>query len=185
MWNDIRYALRNLLQHPGFALTAIVSIALAVGANSTIYTIANGLLLRPLPVPKASEVVTLRVVPHSVSTLAVRGYGESRMSYPDFEDFRRASRSFNGMVAYEEWLAGFARDENAPAQVKVAYQVTADFFRVLQVEPQLGRGFLPEEDQVPGEESVMVLSHDFWKNEFGGDRGAIGRPVLLNNVWFT
>src|SRR5215813_6791277 len=159
MFKDIGYAFRTLRQSPGFALTAIVSIALAIGANSTIYSFANGLLLRPLPVPNPSQVVTLRSVPLSVSSLTVRGYSESRMSYPDFQDFRSNSRSFDGLVAYEEVPASFARSENANAQFKLAYQVSGDFFGVLQVEPQLGRKFTADEDEKPGEDPVVVLSH--------------------------
>src|SRR5262245_5478757 len=103
MLNEIRYAGRTLRQNPGFAVTAIVSIALAIGANSTIFSYADGMLLRPLPVPNPSQVVTLRSLPPTVSTLPLRGTGE--MSYPDFDDFRRRSRSFDGLAAYAELVA--------------------------------------------------------------------------------
>src|SRR4030095_4980108 len=97
MLNEIRYAARTLRQNPGFAITAIISAALAVGANSTIFSYADGMLLRPLPVPNPSQVVTLRSLPPTVSSLPLRGTGE--MSYSDFDDFRRNNRSFEDLAA--------------------------------------------------------------------------------------
>src|SRR5437870_8611514 len=99
MLNDFRYALRTFRQNPGFALTAILSIALAIGANSTIFSYADGLLLRPVPVPDPWEVVVLRSIPPSVSFSSLPGTIQSRVSYPDFEDFRRATKSFEGVIA--------------------------------------------------------------------------------------
>jgi putative ABC transport system permease protein len=185
MFNDLRYSLRTLLYNPGFALTAILSIGLAIGANSTIFSCANGVLFRPLPVPNPSQVVTLRAVPPSVSSLPLRGYGESRISYPDFEDFRRDSKSFAGLAAFDTIIASFAPDKNASSDSKLGYQVSADFFQVLEVAPQLGRSFTTEESEVPGLDPVVVLSHDLWQNEFGRASSIIGRRVVLNNVPFT
>src|SRR5262249_38396727 len=156
------YALRTLRKNPGFALTATISIALAIGANSTIFSYADGLLLRPLPVPNASDVVTLRTVPPTVTSLPLRGTGE--MSYADLEDFQHNSRVFDGLVAYDELIAALAPDPKAPAQFTLGYQVSGDFFRVLRVAPQPGRGFRPEEDMVEGRDAVIVLSHDLWRN---------------------
>src|SRR6476646_5540515 len=102
MLNDVRYVVRALRQNPGFALVAILSIAIAIGANSTIFSYADGLLMRPLPVPKPSEVVTIRSLPPTVSSLPLRGGGE--MSWPDIEDFRRNGRSFDGFAAYANVL---------------------------------------------------------------------------------
>ena len=93
MLNDIRYALRTLRQNPGFAFTAIISIALAVGANSAMFGLADALVLRPLPVAKASDIVTL-------TSIAPSGRIVGRFSYPDYVDFRDHSRSFDGMVAF-------------------------------------------------------------------------------------
>jgi putative ABC transport system permease protein len=183
MLNDIGYAFKTLRQNPGFALTAIVSIALAIGANSAIFSYADGLLLRPLPVADASEVVSLRSVYPSVSSLPLRGSGA--MSYPDYKDFRDNSRSFESLIAFDTIGAGLARDANDQPQLTLGYQVTGDFFRVLGIEPQLGRGFRPDEDEVPGRDAVIVLMHDLWKNEFGSDPSIIGRSVRLNDLDFT
>ncbi len=185
MLNEIQYVLRTLRQNPGFALTAILSIALAVGANSTIFSCANGALLRPLPVPNPSQVLTLRSVPLSVSSLPVRGYSQSRMSYPDFRDYRRGTRSFDGLVAYSEIVVAFADTANAQPEFKLGYEVSGDFFKILKIEPQLGRGFGDDEAENPGSDPVIVLSHDLWRNEFGQDTSVIGRRVLLNSAAFT
>jgi predicted permease len=181
--NDLRYAFRTLRKNPGFTLTAILSIALAIGANSTIFSYADGLLLRPLPVPNASGVVTLRSIPPTVTSLPLRGAGE--MSYPDLEDFRRSSRAFDGLLAYDEIVAALAVNPKAPAQFILGYQVSGDFFRVLRVDPQLGRAFTTEEDAVEGRDAVVVLSHDLWKSEFAADPTVIGRPLRLNGLEFT
>src|ERR1041385_7789606 len=103
MLNDLRYALRTLRKNPSFALTAVISIALAVGANSTIFSYADGLLLQPLPGPDPSGVVTLRSRPPTVTSLSVRSGGE--VSYPDLEDFRRSAGTFDGILAYDETVA--------------------------------------------------------------------------------
>src|SRR4051812_7675407 len=100
MLKDLRYVLRTLVQTPGFAITAIVSMALAIGANSTLFSYADALLLRPLPVPDSSNVYILRSIPPSVSLSLLQGTSQSRISYADFEDFRRNTRSFEGLTAY-------------------------------------------------------------------------------------
>jgi len=183
MLNDIRYVLRTLYQNPGFAIVAILSIAIAIGANSTIFSYADGLLMRPLPVPHPSQVVTLRSIPPTVSSLPLHGTGE--MSWPDIEDFRRNNHSFDGFAAYDEVLVSLSRNATEKSQFVLGYEVNGDFFRTLGIEPQLGRGFRPEEDQVDGRDAVVVLSHDLWKNEFGGRSSLIGERLRLNDTDFT
>src|SRR5262245_36954474 len=143
MLKDIRFAFRSLRQTPGFALTAILSISFAVGANSTIFSWANGLLLRPLPVRDPEQVLTLRSVPLSTSSLPVRGYKESRMSYRDFDDYRSSIRSFERLIAYEEFIAPLTRETNTSPELKfrIGYRVSGDFFQALHIEPQSGRAF--------------------------------------------
>src|SRR5215831_8661577 len=103
--DDIRYVFRTLGRSPGFAVAAVISIALAIGANSTIFSFANGLLLRPLPVPDPAQLVTLRTIGPSVRSAPVQGLGESSMPYPEFEDFRRNAQSFTGMTAVSRLFA--------------------------------------------------------------------------------
>ena len=184
MLNDLRFALRTLRQHPGFALTAIFSIALGIGAASTIFSLVDGLLLRPLAVLNASQLVTLRSVAPTVSGSQFAG-ASGAMSYPDFADFRDRNRSFDGLLAYQLSAFGFARDAQSQPQMKMGFLVSGNFFRVLGVSPQLGRGFNPEEDQVPARDAVIVLSHDLWAHEFGADASVIGSHVNLSGTDFT
>lgn len=177
MRHDLRYALRTLRANPGFALTAIVSIALAIGANSTIFSLADGLLFRPLPVPRASEVVTVR-------SRTPNGYFAG-LSYADYADLRDKGRSFRGVVAYDMTPVAFAVDSQAQPQLEYGYVVSGNFFQALEIAPRLGRGFDPQEDRVPGRDAVMVLGHDFWKNAFSSDVSVIGRRVRLNGLDFT
>lgn len=177
MLSDLRFAVRTLRHNPGFAATAIVSIALGIGANATIFSLADGLLLRPLSVPNASQVVTLRARTPSGT------FGE--ISYADFIDFRDKNRSFNGLVAHALARISFAPDAKSQPELRAGMLVSGNFFRVLRTEPQLGRGFKPEEDQVPGRDAVVVLGHDFWKNEFAADPSVAGRRIRLNGTDFT
>lgn len=179
MLNDLRYAYRSLRHRPGLALTAILSIALGIGANASIFSLVDGLLLRPLPVPDPSGVVTLR------SRTPAEPLGTGLLSWPDYLDFRNWNHSFRGLVAYEYFTAGFARDARGEPEVKVGMLVSSNFFRVLETEPRLGRGFLPEEDRVPGRDAAAVLSHDFWNNQLHADPSIVGRHVRLNGLDFT
>jgi predicted permease len=177
MLNDFRYAIRTLRQNPGFALTAIVSIGLGIGANATIFSLADGLLFRPLPVPNASQVVTLKSRTPSGTF--------DNLSYADYADFRDKSRSFDGVVAYKIAMFGFAADSKTQPQLKAGYLVSGNFFHVLGTEPRIGRGFRPAEGEVPGRDAVVVLGHDFWKNEFGSNAAVLGRAIRLNGLDFT
>ncbi|HYR89696.1 MAG TPA: ABC transporter permease [Terriglobia bacterium] len=171
MLNDMRYAFRTLRQNPGFALTAILSIALAIGANSAIFSWNDGVLFRPLAVEKPSEIVTL-----SSRTPSGRYEG---FPYRDFVDLRDQNQSFEGLVAYRLIPAAFARDEKTQPQLKMGFLVTGNFFDVLGVDPNLGRGFQLGENEIPGRDAVIVLAYDFWKNELGGDPSIVGRHVRL------
>jgi predicted permease len=177
MLNDLRYAVRTLRQNPGFALTAIVSIALGIGATAAVFSYGEGLVLRPLTVPKPSQVVKLS------SRTPSGTYGD--MSYRDYLDYRDKLQSFDGLVAYSLTPFGFAKDSKSQSQMKYGYLVSGNLLRVLGTEPQLGRGFRPEEDQAPGRDAVVVLAHDFWTNEFSSDPSVIGRRVRLNGADFT
>ena len=177
MLKDIRYAFRALRQNPGFALTAIVSIAMAIGANSAIFALADGMLLRPLKVPNPSQVASLK------TRTPTGNFGN--FSYADFSDIREKNRSFESLVAYDFATVGLARDSATQPQLKVGFLVSGNFFSALRVEPQLGRGFLPDEDKVPGRDAVVVLSQDLWESDFGGDPQVIGRKIRLNGVDFV
>jgi predicted permease len=177
MLNDLRYAVRTLRQNPGFALTAILSIALGIGATVAVFSFGDGVVLRPLPIPNPSQVVKLSARTPSGT------YGD--MSYRDYVDYRDKLQSFYGLAAYSLTPFGFAKDPQSQSQMKYGFLVSGNFFRVMQTEPQLGRGFRPEEDQAPGRDAVMVLAHYFWETDFAADPSVVGRRVRLNGLDFT
>ena len=183
MIRDLRYAFRSLRQSPGFALVAIVSLALGIGANAAIFALADALLLRPMAVPNPSAIVTVESQSHGGGVSGLFSF--SGVSYPDFRDLRDRNRSFAGITAGQFASFGFAADTNATPKMKFGEMVSGDFFRVLGVEPGLGRGFRADEDQAPGRDAVAVLSHDVWTNEFAANPDVVGRTIYLNAVPFT
>src|ERR1022692_2290831 len=142
MFNDLRYALRTLRKSPGFALVAIISLALGIGANSAMFSLADAILLRPLPVPHASELI---VVQSHLRGESIRGIAQySELSYPDFKDLRDRNKSYMGLAASQYSQFGFATEKGALPQMKFGELVSGDFFRVLDVPLELGRAFRPD-----------------------------------------
>jgi putative ABC transport system permease protein len=183
MLDDLRYALRTLRKSPGFALVAIVSLALGIGANSAMFSLADALLLRPLPVPHGSDLI---VVQSQLRGEAIGGILQySGLSYPDFKDLRDRNKSFAGLMASQYSQFGFATEKGALPQMKFGELVSGDFFRVLDVPLELGRPFRPDEDSVPGRDAVVVLGHELWRTDFSLDPNVIGKTIFLNNVPFT
>ena len=174
---DLRYGVRMLRRNPGFTLVAVGSLALGIGVNAAMFSLADGLLLRPLSVRRPGEVVTVRGTTPNNPSLS--------FSYRDYVTLRERSQSFDGLVAYTMWSFGFSARPGDLPRMKVGLLVSSNLFGALGVEPELGRGFRREEDQAPGRDAVVVLGHDFWENELGGDRSIIGRKVRLNGVDFT
>ena len=183
MLHDIRYACRTLRKNRGFALIAILSIALGIAANSTAFSLAESLVLRPLAVPRPWQVVNVVFYRRGEQIAGVAL--PSPLSYPDFVDFRNKSKSFAGMTGLQGASFGFAADKQAQPKSKFGLFVTGNFFDVLGVPPRIGRSFRAEEDQVPGRDAVVVISHNLWVNEFGSKPDAIGKTVLLDGVSFT
>jgi putative ABC transport system permease protein len=177
--HDLRYAWRMMLKNPGFTTVAVVSLAIGIGANCATFSAADAFLLRPLPVPRPSEVLTVG------SPTLVEGFGVMVSSYPDYVDIRDRSKTFDGLVAFTNSTVGFATQPDAPPALRMGMLVSGNFFSVIGVEPQLGRAFRPEENQVPGRDAVLILGHDFWEHEFAADRSILGRTVRLNGIEFT
>jgi macrolide transport system ATP-binding/permease protein len=183
LWQDLNYGRRTIARHPGFAVIAVISLAVGIGANCAIFSLADTLLLRPLPVPDPDNVVTLGL--RDVSGLgAAAGINMLEASYPDYRDIRDRTASFSGVVAYDITRLGFALRPDALPQLRTGSEVTGNFFQVLGVKPELGRSVRPEQDQVPGRDAVVILSHDLWEQEFAGDRSVLGREVRLNGIAF-
>ena len=178
---DLRYGARLLVKHPGFSLIAILSIALGVGVNASMFSFADGMVLRPLSVPRPSEVVAVSAVAPRVT----EGRLSNRLSHPDYRDVRDRAASFAGLAAYRVLVTGFAPRRDAPAQTKLGLAVSGNFFDVLELRPALGRFFLPEEDRIPGRDPVIVLAYDTWIDQFGGDPAVVGRSVRLAGLDLT
>jgi len=177
MLKDIRQAIRLLAKNPGFTAIAALSLAIGIGANSAVFSLADALLLRPLPVDQPGGVVTV-----STNT---PGNSFGSTSFPDYRDFRDKSQSFAGLVAFEFYTFGFATSPTVQPQMRMGFLVSDNFFQVLGIRPALGRTFLPEEAKVSGRDPIVVLSYDLWANQFGRDRSVIGRTVRLNGIDFT
>ncbi len=179
LWQDIRYGCRMLAANPGFTLVAVISLALGIGANTAAFSWADALLLRPLTVARPGEVVTVG------STMSVEGFSRVGASYREYIDIRDRSTSFDGLVAYTDMTSGLAATREAVPKLTLGLMVTGNFFSVMGVEPELGRNFRPEEDEVPGRDAVAILSHSLWQQHFGSDPSVLGRRVQLSGIEFT
>lgn len=167
---DIRYAVRSLVKHRSFSVIAIITLSLGIGANTAIFSVVNGILLRPLPYANPAELVTVL-------------QGESSPVAPaNYLDLKQQTQSFESLSAAQMWgptLTG--RDQ--PEHLR-GLQLSADMFHLLGVNPVVGRTFAAGEDQ-PGNEHVVVLSHRLWQRRFGGDPNVIGQQLTLDGAGYT
>jgi predicted permease len=177
LFKEIRQAIRLLLNNPGFTAIAALSLALGIGANSAIFSLADAILLRPLPVPQPSHVLNL--------TTETPSTPRDGVSYPEYRDIRDQNQSLAGLVAFQFTTVGFASSPKALPQMRMGQMVSDNFFNVLGVQPALGRAFLADEGKVPGRDAIAILSYHFWETEFGRDPSAIGRTVRMNGINFT
>jgi predicted permease len=179
---ELRFAVRMMVRNPGFTAIATLSLALGIGANSAIFSLADALLLRPLAIRQPDAVMVVSTDPGR-ETEAFGSMGG--VSYPDYRDFRDKSRSFDGMAADSLARVSLAKSANDSAHLRGAMMVSDNFFTVLGVEPVLGRGFLPEEGAVSGQIPVAVLSYDFWRTDFSSDPSILGRSIRINGIDFN
>lgn len=179
---EIRFALRMMARKPGFTAIATLSLALGIGANSAIFSLADALLLRPLAIRQPNSVMAVSTDPGSESEMIGSVGG---VSYPDYRDFREKSHSFDGMAAMNLTRVSVAKSANDSAHLRGAMMVSDNFFTVLGVEPALGRGFLPTEGAASGQIPVAVLSYDFWRTDFSSDPGVLGRSIRINGIDFN
>ena len=175
MLKSLRHALRLLSKAPGFTLVAICSLAIGIGATSSMFSFADALLLRPLPVLEPTRIAT-------VTASSTAAFSSTAISYPDYRDFRDGNRSFDGLLAASESSFGFKPDATALSKVTYGMYVSGNFFRVLGVQPALGRGFLETEDQGEGRDAVVVLGHDFWVSQFNANPSVVGSTIWINSV---
>ena len=172
--NDLRYALRGLFRHPAFTAVAVLTLALGIGANTAVFTLVDGVLIRPLSFPDPEGLISLQ-------HLGREGQDELPISDGLYLLYREQASSLDGIAMYAGTamnLVSGGEPERVPVQA-----VTPGFFDVLGVSPVLGRAFLPEEE-LPGAEPVAILSHGLWERTFGGDPEVLGRTLDLNGLSF-
>jgi predicted permease len=168
---DLRYALRMLARNPGFAVVVILTLALGVGVNTAFFSVANFVVLRPLPVKDPGQLVVLAMREKATSEIL-------DVSYPDFLDYRQQTSAFSDMLAYKLGFDGFATDNRADHII--SSYVTGNYFSMLGIQPAIGRLFEPGEGWTPGTAPVMVLGYSYWQRRFGGDPGVVGKKALLD-----
>ena len=167
---DVRYGLRMAGKWRGLTAILAITLALGIGVNTAIFSVLNGWLLRPLPVPAPEQIMFLAFQP--------KGTSESKFSYPDLLDIEKQTDAFSNLFAYATGGAGFS---TGGVVTEFAYSaVTGNYFTALGVKPLLGRLLLPGEGEKPGEELLAVLGYSFWQKQFGGDAAIVGKRVLIN-----
>jgi predicted permease len=170
---DLRFALRQMHRSPGFAVTAVLTLALAIGANAVVFGVLNALILRPINVPEAQSLYAIQ-----------RGNDKAvNHSYPDYLDLRDRNRSFEDLAAYN--VAGVGIDTGDNPSDAWTMEVTGNYFDALQVQPYLGRFFHSADERGPNSAPYIVLTHSYWHAHFQDDRGVVGRVVQLNRHPFT
>ena len=178
---SLHYAVRVLRKDPGFTAVAICSLALGIGATSAMFTFADAVLLRPLPIQEPDHVVAISAKTASSAPVGL----STTISYPDYTDFRDRNRSFEGLVAASPATFGFSPGPGTLPRIKAGQYVSANYFRALGVEPALGRDFRSDEDRVQGRDAVVILSHNFWAGQFGRSRSVLGSRIRLNGIDFS
>jgi len=170
MTNDIRIALRNLIRVPGFALAFVLTLGLGIGANTAIFSIINGVLLRPLPYPEADRIMHLR------QPQVAAGVEDSSFSFPEVAHYRSVATTVDQFVEFGDWtfnVLGRGEPHRATGGL-----VTANFFPMLGAQPLVGRMLVPA-DEAKGAPPVVVLTHAYWRRMFGSDPAVIGQTLDL------
>jgi hypothetical protein len=169
---DVRFSLRVLRKSPGFAVVAVLTLALGIGANSVVFGVLNGLILRPLDVPQAQDLLMIE-----------RQKGSGNQSYPDYLDLCDRNRSFDGLAAYNIDLAGL--DTGGDPSRAWIEEVSGNYFDVLRLQPYLGRFIHASDEHGPNSAPYIVLTYTYWHTHFQDDRGVVGRTVQVNKHPFT
>ena len=176
--DDVRYAVRSLRRASRLTMFVAVTLAMGIGMASAAFSMLDALIFRPYPVPRPRTVVTLVSTSHDNTS--------DLFSYREYLDIRANTKSYDGVIANATLSAvGFTAEPGSVPRVKGGMMVSGDYFHVLGVEPQLGRAFRPDEDQVPGRDAVVVLGPDVWKNDFASDPNVLGKTIRLNGRNFT
>src|SRR2546421_10414970 len=169
-WQDFRYALRGLQLNPGFAVTAILSLALGIGASLAIFTVADNLLLRPLPYPNASRLTMVWEINQR------RNFTHNVVSPGNYLDWKQQNAVFESLAAFREYQAILS--DGARAEEFGIQSASAELLPMLGIQPARGRFFTAEEDRAGAQ--VAIISHHLWQSWFGGDENILGRKIQLN-----
>lgn len=178
---DLRFAIRQLRRSPGFTLSTIITLAFGIGATTAIFSLVDGVMLRPLPFPDRERLVAINTMqfPPGASTDQLYGDWAIASSYPNFFDWQRQNHTFESIASYHENSRLFAKANGDGAQVISCGRVSANLFSTLGVSPELGRPFTSEEEQ-PGHR-VVILSHELWVSQFGASPNVIGQMVKVSD----
>ncbi len=170
---DLRYALRQLRKSPGFTIAAVLTLAMAIGANAVVFSVLNGLILRPLNVPQAES---LYLIEHASDK-------DTSQSYPDYLDLRDRNHSFDGLTGFG--ITQVALNTGEGPSLIWGVESSSNYFDALRIQPYLGRFFHDSDDHGPNSAPYIVLSYAYWHSHFHDDRGVVGRTVRLNQHPFT
>jgi predicted permease len=170
---DLRYALRQLRKSPAFTISAVLTLAMAIGANLVVFSVINGLIVRPLNVPQ----------PESLYSVQRTSRKDTNQSYPDYLDLRDRNHSFEDLVAYS--ISQVALDTGESPTPTWSLETSGNYFDALRIQPYLGRYFHASDENGPNSAPYMVLSYAYWHSRFHDDRGVLGRVVQVNKHPFT
>jgi putative ABC transport system permease protein len=182
---DVTFAVRQFRRSPGFAATAVLTLALGVGATTAIFSLVDGILLRPLPFPHADQLVAIDTLefPPGVAPTNVAAANQLGSSYPNFFDWQRQSHTFESLASYDNISRLFSKANGEGARVLEGGRVSANLFSLLGVPPALGRTFTTDEQQ-PGHR-VAILSHELWVSDFASSPNALGQTVKISDEPYT
>jgi predicted permease len=178
-WRDIRFGVRALVHSPIFAVVTVLSLALGIGANTAIFSVVNGLLLRPLPYPESEQIVD---VWHTPPQQSFPGLDRFSVSPANYLDWKAQSNAFEQMAIYT--YTGLSLSTSNDPLPLIGAAVSSDFFSVLRTNAMQGRTFTPDEEQ-PGRDQVVVISHGLWQRAFGANPNIVGQTLTLNSRSFT
>src|SRR6266567_99729 len=169
---DVRYGTRMLRKNPGFTAVAVLTLALGIGANTAIFSFVHAILLRPLPFKEANRLVMV------FTSYLQNGSHKNWVAAPTLDEWRKQSAVFEGLAARS--FGGFVLTGKGQPETIPGSRLSANIFRLLGIQPLLGRDFLPEEETY-GKDHVVLLSHELWRRRYGGDKGIIGQSITLND----
>src|SRR5256885_750176 len=172
---DVRYGLRMLRKNPGFTAVAVLTLALGIGANTAVFMVVNGVLLRSMPFPEADRLFLV-----SLNTGFQQFEWQPEVSDRDYLAFRSQEQSFEQVASFSQGSTANLTGAGDPVHIQVAY-VTTEIFQTLRTNPAIGRGFAAGEDE-PGRDNVVVLSNELWKERFGADPEILGKTIRLDGI---